>query len=145
MKLKILVAEDEKISLKHLTYSLEREGHSVTGVRNGLDALKKVEKEDFDILITDIKMPGMDGLTLLAEIKAKRPDIEVIIVTGFGSIESAVDAMKKGAFDYITKPFNLDELNLKIIKSQENKRLRNENIALRASLGLNKDKPSKDK
>ena len=145
MKLKILVAEDEEISLKHLTYSLEREGHSVTGVRNGLDALEKVEKEDFDVLISDIKMPGMDGMTLLADVKAKSPDIEVIIVTGFGSIESAVDAMKKGAFDYITKPFNLDELNLLIIKIQENKRLRNENIALRASLGLNEDETSKDK
>jgi DNA-binding NtrC family response regulator len=139
MKLKILIAEDEKIALKHLCYKLENDGHTVTGVSNGLDALKQVEKEAFDILIADIKMPGMDGMTLLAEVKAKSPDIEVIIVTGFGSIESAVDAMKKGACDYITKPFNLNELNLKMKKIMENKRLRDENIALKASLGLNKD------
>jgi DNA-binding NtrC family response regulator len=141
MKLKILIAEDEKIALKHLCYMLENDGHTVTGVRNGLDALKKVEEEAFDILIADIKMPGMNGITLLAEVKAKNPDIEVMLVTGFGSIESAVDAMKKGACDYITKPFNFDELNLKINKILENKRLRNENIALKTSLGLNKDKP----
>jgi signal transduction histidine kinase len=128
-----------KIALKHLSYKLENDGHAVTGVSNGLDALKQVEKEAFDILIADIKMPGMDGIALLAEVKAKSPDIEVIIVTGFGSIESAVDAMKKGACDYITKPFSLDELNLKIAKIMENKRLRDENIALKASLGLNKD------
>lgn len=121
MKLKILVAEDEQIALKHLSYTLENEGHIVTGVRNGLDALKKVEKEDFDILIADIKMPGMDGLTLLTEVKTRSPDIEVIIVTGFGSIESAVDAMKKGAFDYLTKPFDLDDLTLKIKRIQKNR------------------------
>ncbi len=122
MKLKILIAEDEKIALKHLSYALENEGHMVTGVRNGLDALNKIKEEDFDILIADIKMPGMDGMTLLVEVKARKPDIEVIIVTGFGSIESAVDAMRKGAFDYLTKPFNLDELALKINKIRKNKR-----------------------
>ncbi len=141
MSLKILVAEDEEITLKHLTYALEQEGYSVTGVGNGLDALKKLEKEDFDILIADIKMPGMDGLTLLDEVKAKGIDMEVIIITGFGSIESAVNAMKKGAFDYVTKPFNLDELSLKVKKIQDIKRLEKENIAFKISLGLGKDTP----
>ena len=141
MKLKILIAEDEEISLKHLTYSLESEGYAVTGTKNGLDALKRLEKEEFDILITDVKMPEMDGLTLLGEVKNKYPNIQVMVITGFGSVESAVNAMKKGAIEYITKPFNLDELNLKMEKIQENKRLRNENIALRATLGLDKDQP----
>jgi len=141
MALKILIAEDEEITLKHLSYALEKEGYKVTGVNNGIDALKKVENEEFDILIADIKMPGIDGLTLLAEVKDKYPDTEVIIITGFGTIESAVDAMKKGASDYITKPFNLDELNLKIKKIQEKKRLEKENIALKVSLGLDKDTP----
>ena len=141
MNLKILIAEDETITLKHLSYALEKEGHTVIGAGNGIDALKHIEKEVFDILIADIKMPGMDGLSLLAEVKEKYPNIEVIIITGFGSIESAVDAMKKGATDYVTKPFNLDELNFKINKIQEKKRLENENIALKVSLGLDKDQP----
>jgi DNA-binding NtrC family response regulator len=121
MSIKILIAEDEEITLKHLIYTLQAEGYTVTGVNNGTDALKKIKKEEFDILIADIKMPGIDGFTLLTEVKDKYPSTEVIIITGFGSIKSAVEAMKKGAFDYITKPFNLDELVLKIKKIEEKK------------------------
>ncbi|MEW6601299.1 MAG: sigma-54 dependent transcriptional regulator [Nitrospirota bacterium] len=139
--MKILIAEDEEITLKHLIYTLQQDGYSITGVGNGLEALKKLEKEHFDLLIADIKMPGMDGLTLLDEVKAKGIDMEVIIITGFGSIESAVNAMKKGAFDYVTKPFNLDELGLKVKKIQDIKRLEKENIAFKISLGLGKDTP----
>lgn len=141
MMLKVLIAEDEDITLKHMSYALEKEGYKVTGVRNGLEALNKIKEEDFDILIADIKMPVMDGLTLLSEVKENYPGTEVIIVTGFGSIESAVNAMKQGASEYITKPFNLDELSLKIKKIQEKKRLEKENIALKVSLGLDRDTP----
>ena len=96
MTFKVLIAEDEEITLKHLSYALEKSGYAVTGVKkNGLDALKRLEKEAFDFLIADIKMPGMDGLTLLKEVKGKYPDMDVMIITGFGSIESAVDAMIK--------------------------------------------------
>lgn len=122
MKLKILVADDEEITLKHLTYALEKDGYDVTAVKNGLDALKKIEADEFDVLIADIKMPGMDGIAVLSEVKDKYPAIDVIIITGFGSIESAVNAMSKGATDYITKPFNLDELSLKIKKIEEKKK-----------------------
>ncbi|MBI5057418.1 MAG: sigma-54-dependent Fis family transcriptional regulator [Nitrospirae bacterium] len=141
MSLKILIAEDEEITLKHLRYALSKEGYALTCVQNGLDAFDKLEGERFDILIADIKMPGMDGLTLLGKVKEKYPDTEVIIITGFGSIESAVNAMKQGATDYITKPFNLDELNLKIKKIQEKKSLVKENLALKATLSLDKDTP----
>ena len=112
--LKILIAEDEEISLKHLKYALEKEGYKVTGVGNGLEALNKMKGETFDILIADIKMPVMDGLTLLAEAKEHYSDTEVMIVTGFGSIESAVNAMKQGASEYITKPFDMEELMEKV-------------------------------
>ena len=141
MNLKILIAEDEEITLKHLSYALGKEGFGVTGVDNGLDALNLIKKEHFDIVLADIKMPRMDGITLLSEIKQKYPDIDVIIVTGFGSIESAVNAVKKGATEYVTKPFNLDELILKIEKIKENKKLKNENTALKVSLGLNSNQP----
>ncbi|MDP2279737.1 MAG: sigma-54 dependent transcriptional regulator [Nitrospirota bacterium] len=141
MTFKVLIAEDEEITLKHLSYALEKSGYAVTGVKNGLAALKHLEKEAFDFLIADIKMPGMDGLTLLKEVKGKYPDMDVMIVTGFGSIESAVDAMIRGAADYITKPFNLDELILKLKKLQGKKGLEKENTALKISLGLDKDTP----
>lgn len=141
MTFNVLIAEDEEITLKHLIYVLDKEGYAVTGVKNGLDVLKRLEKEAFDFLIADIKMPGIDGLTLLKEVKGKYPDIDVMIITGFGSIESAIDAIKKGASDYITKPFNLDELILKIKNLQGKKRLEKENTALKISLGIDKDTP----
>ncbi len=141
MSIRILIAEDEEITVKHLLYALEAEGYSVTSVNNGTDALKKVGQEAFDLLIADIKMPGMDGLTLLNQVKDLYPAMEVIIITGFGSIKSAVDAMRKGAVDYITKPFNLDEILLKINKIRDIKRLEKENMALKTSLGLGKDMP----
>jgi two-component system response regulator HydG len=141
MAIKILIAEDEEITLKHLSNYLKSEGYDVEGVNNGLEAWEKIEKEQFEILIADIKMPKMDGLTLLGKVKEKYPDIDVVIITGFGTIESAVEAMKKGSEDYITKPFNFDELILKLRKIQEKKSLRKENIALKVSLGLNKDLP----
>ncbi|MFH1562912.1 MAG: sigma-54 dependent transcriptional regulator [Nitrospirota bacterium] len=141
MKFKILIAEDEEITLKHLKLSLEGEGWTVVGVNNGLEAWNRLEKEGFDLLIADIKMPGLDGLGLLAKVKEECPGIDVIIITGFASIESAVDAMKKGAADYITKPFNLDELKLKVQKIQEKSRLEKENTALKVALSINKDQP----
>ncbi len=141
MSLKILVAEDEAITLKHIVYTLEKEGYAVTGVSNGTDAASRIAAEDFDIVITDIKMPGMDGLSLLAMVKEKSPDTEVVIITGFGSIESAVGAMKKGAAEYVTKPFNLDELIVKITKIKGKKRIEHENRALKVTLGLDRQYP----
>jgi DNA-binding NtrC family response regulator len=141
MSQRILIAEDEAISLKHLTYALEKEGYEVTGTKDGISAFSLFEKNTYDVIIADIKMPGMDGLTLLEKIKAKESGAEVIIITGFGSIESAVTAMKKGASEYVTKPFNLDELNIKIKKVLEKKRIEKENTALKVSLGIDHDFP----
>lgn len=141
MNARLLIAEDEEITLKHLKYALEKEGYAVVGVSNGIDALSTLAEGSFDVLLTDIKMPGIDGITLLTEVKEKYPGTEVIVITGFGSIESAVHAMQKGASDYITKPFNLDELLLKVSRIQEKKSLENENTALRVSLGLDKELP----
>ena len=141
MSPRILIAEDEAISLKHLTYALEKEGYEVTGTKDGISAFSLFKKNAYDVIIADIKMPGMDGLTLLEKIKARESDAEVIIITGFGSIESAVTAMKKGASEYVTKPFNLDELNLKIKKVLEKKRIEKENTALKISLGIDQEFP----
>ncbi len=138
MAFKILVAEDEDITLKHLLNALQKQGYQATGTQNGSDALQKIESDQFDLLIADIKMPGMTGIELLDKIRERQIDVEVIIITGFGSIGSVVDAMKKGAYDYVTKPFNLDELLLKVGKIREQKTLRRENIALKAYAGIDK-------
>ena len=138
MAFKILIAEDEDITLKHLVNSLQKEGYLAVGTQNGEDALRKIEDDHFDLLITDIKMPGLTGIELLEKIKERQLESEVIIITGFGSIGSVVDAMKKGAYDYVTKPFNLDELLLKVGKIRDQKILKKENIALKAYAGIDR-------
>jgi two-component system response regulator HydG len=138
MAFRILIAEDEEISLKHLVNTLNREGYTVTGTTNGLDALQKLGNRSYDLLIADIKMPGMTGIELLDRVREQTPEMEVIIVTGFGSIGSAVEAMKKGAIEYLTKPFDLDELLLKVNKIRDRKGLMRENLALRTYLGMEK-------
>ena len=138
MALKILVAEDEEITLKHVLSTLGREGHEVVGEKNGSAAFERINRDHFDLLITDVKMPFMSGLELLDKVKEMHPDIDVMIITGFGSVGDAVDAMKKGAYDYITKPFDLDELVIKVNKISEKKKLKKENTALKAFFGMNK-------
>lgn len=138
MNFKILVAEDEEITLKHLVNTLKKEGYDVLGTRNGREALDAMSKEHYDVLLTDIKMPEMNGIELLEKAKEADPEIEVLIITGFGSIGSAVEAMKKGAYEYITKPFDLDELIIKVKNIHERKVLRKENVALKAFFGMNK-------
>jgi two-component system nitrogen regulation response regulator NtrX len=138
MAFKILIAEDEEITVKHLVKTLTAEGYAVASTLNGIDALAKLESGSFDILIADIKMPGLTGIELLEKIREKQIEVEVIIITGFGSIGSAVEAMKKGALEYVTKPFDLDELVLKVNKIRDQKILKKENIALKAYAGMDK-------
>jgi DNA-binding NtrC family response regulator len=138
MAFKILIAEDEEITVKHLVNTLSKEGYVVDSATNGLDALRKTEADTFDLLIADIKMPGMTGIELLENVRERAPETEVIIVTGFGSIGSAIEAMKKGAVEYVTKPFDLDELILKVNKIRDRKGLVRENIALKTYLGMDK-------
>src|SRR4030067_3278704 len=106
-------------------------GYSVEVAQNGSEAIEKIEKDVFDLVLTDLKMPGMDGLELLKNIKGTRPEVMVILMTAYGSIETAVEAMKMGADDYITKPFNIDHLLLRISKVQKESLLLKENRLLR--------------
>lgn len=139
MAFKILVAEDEEITLSNIIDSLEEVGFEVYGTLDGAEAFSRMKDDNFDVLIADIKMPHLSGIDLLEKAKGQYPETEVIIITGFGSIGSAVDAMKKGAVDYITKPFDLDELILRVRKIYEQKTLRKDNIALRTFLGMNRN------
>ena len=138
MHFRILIAEDEDITRKHLIHALKKEGYEVVGTSNGREALEQLEKEYFDILITDVKMPEMSGLELLEKTRERYQNIEVLIITGFGSIDAAVEAMKKGAYEYITKPFNLDELVLKVKNIYERKILKRENVAFKAFFEMHK-------
>ena len=106
----ILVVDDERSMRDFLKILLEKEGHDVITVENGKAAIVAVQKQSFEAVVTDIRMPGMTGIELLEEIKEELPDMPVIMITAFASPDDAVLAMKNGAFDYITKPFNVDEI-----------------------------------
>lgn len=130
--MKILVVDDEgpvREMLKKGLYQMG--GFSVEVAQNGSEALKKTEEDVFDLLLTDMKMPEMDGLELLKLVKAMWPDMIVIMMTAYGSIETAVEAMKNGANDYITKPIDFNELLIHISKAQKEDLLLKENRLLR--------------
>ena len=127
----ILIVENEEISLKYLARLLEKEGFYVEGASTGEEALDKVKKGSYDLVLLDLRLPDINGLELLPEIKKLDEEINVIIITAYGSIESAVSAIKAGASDYLTKPIEVEELLLKINNIYEKKRLQRENIALK--------------
>jgi DNA-binding NtrC family response regulator len=137
MAARILVAEDEEITLRHILETLQGEGYRATGTGNGREALQLLGR-GFDILIADIRMPGMSGIELLSSSREKFPETDVIIITGYGSIGSAVEAMRMGAHDYITKPFELDDLLQKIKKVLEAQRLKRQVSALRSYAALDR-------
>lgn len=118
----ILFVDDDKDILFIVEKYLSRQGYRVSVVDNGIKALGLVKEKDFDIVFTDFKMPGLDGLELLSAIKKYRPETEVVIVTGYGTVETAVKAMKFGSYDYIQKPFKLDMLKSLIDEVIEEKK-----------------------
>ncbi|MEJ2696030.1 MAG: sigma-54 dependent transcriptional regulator [Candidatus Sulfobium sp.] len=128
---KILVIEDEKSMREVLKILLEEEGYDVAAVPDGLQGMEAIGNNIFDLVITDIKMPGADGFEVLNLVKEVHPETIVIMVTAFGTTESAIEAMKKGAYDYINKPFKIDEIRLIVRKAFEKKRLSDELILLR--------------
>jgi two-component system response regulator PilR (NtrC family) len=128
---KILVVDDERSMREFLGIMLAKEGYSVTQCPDGEAALKQVEEDIFDLVIMDIRMPKMDGIDVLERLKEMAPESIVIMITAFASTDTAVRAMKKGAYDYITKPFKIDEIKLIIRNALEKKALEKENILLK--------------
>jgi two-component system response regulator PilR (NtrC family) len=131
---KILVVDDEQSIRDFLAIMLKKEGHEAVTAGNGVDALKAVQTEIFDLVITDVKMPGTDGIEVLKTIKDISPETVVIMITAFAAAETAVEAMKLGAYDYIVKPFKVDELKIIINNSLEKRHLRKENILLKREI-----------
>ena len=119
---RVLVVDDEPDFVELFASRLQEMGEKVVGVSGGWECLKALEKEEFDVVFLDIKMPGMDGLETLKAIKAEYPLVEVILLTGHGSIDTAVEGMKAGAFDYLLKPADYDELIQKL-QAARNRRL----------------------
>jgi DNA-binding NtrC family response regulator len=107
---RILVIDDEDIVRLSCSRTLVPEGYELKMAKNGLEGIKMLEEESFDLVLTDLKMPNMDGIEVLGTIKEKWPKTDVVIVTGYQTVETAVKAIKLGAFDYIEKPFTPDTL-----------------------------------
>jgi len=132
--IKILVVDDETPSREALGLLLKSAGFEITGAATGHEAFELLTAGSFDIVITDLFLPDLNGIDILKRVKALSPAMEVILITGHASAETAVRAMKEGAFDYITKPLNLDELRMIIDKALEKRRLLSENVYLKKQL-----------
>jgi two-component system response regulator PilR (NtrC family) len=131
---RVLVVDDELSIRELLDITLRQEGYDVTLADGGEAAIHALEETAFDLVVTDLRMRRVDGLAVLRAVKARAPDTAVLMVTAFASTDTAVEAMKLGAYDYVTKPFKLDELRLTIASALERKRLHEENRALRRQL-----------
>ena len=134
-KLNILVVDDERAQREMLSGFLKTEGHFVGEAPNGEKAIQSVREGHYDLVLLDYKMPKMDGMEVLRSVKQINPEIDVVIITAFGKIETAVDAMKAGALDYITKPVEFEELLILVERVSERRTLIRENEILREHLG----------
>ncbi|MFN3750957.1 MAG: sigma-54-dependent transcriptional regulator [Thiobacillus sp.] len=128
---RILLIDDEAIALTNLTHVLQREGYAVTACKDGECGLAELKKADFDLVLTDLKMPGIDGMAVLREVRARYPDVPVIMITGHAALDSAVEAMKAGAYHYLAKPFRLAEAREVVRGALELRRVKRENQDLK--------------
>jgi len=125
---KILIVDDEKDFVEMFSLRLNRQGEKVSAAYSGQEALDLLEKTKIDVVILDIRMPGMDGIETLKKIKARHPLIEVILLTGHGSTETAVEGMKSGAFDYLMKPADFEDISEKLTNAWNRKNEQEERI-----------------
>src|SRR5256712_4440132 len=128
---RVLIADDEE-SIRHvLTELLEERGYEVRAVTDGEDAMRELFARDYDALVTDVRMPKMNGLDLVRAAQTASPETTIIVMSAYGSHDLAIEAMKAGAYDYLGKPFRPDEVLLVLRKAEERERLRRENLRLR--------------
>jgi len=131
---RILIIDDEAIALQNLMHVLKKEGYSILGTQSSTEALELMENEQFDIILTDLKMEKVDGMQILSRAKELYPDSEVIMITGYATVETAIEAMKLGAYHYIAKPFKLDEVRKVVREALEKVSLKRENTKLKTQL-----------
>lgn len=139
MAIEILLADDDAGLRKVLEFKLRKQGYQVTAVANGAEALEALKKHRFDLILSDMKMPRVTGLELLQPARRIQPDIEVILITAFAEVSQAVQAVKAGAIDYLTKPFEDDQLFVAIDKAMQFRLLQSENKQLREQLTQHRD------
>jgi len=132
---KVLVVDDEESIREFFEIMLKREGYEVWTASNGKEALERLKKGRADLILSDIQMPEMSGLELLTKVKEQDPEALMIMITAFGSTETAVEAMKLGAYDYIQKPFKIDEVKIILRQALERRQLQSENVQLKKELG----------
>ncbi|HZS11856.1 MAG TPA: sigma-54 dependent transcriptional regulator [Nitrospirales bacterium] len=130
----VLIVDDDGETLELLREIVSKEGYQVATAENAEEALAKVSQDQPDVVISDINMPGMDGLALLGELKTRAPQTLVILLTAYGSLRTTVDGIKAGAFDYLSKPFIVDEIRLVVRRALEHKQVLSENLALKEQL-----------
>jgi len=130
----ILVLDDEEVLQDILTLLIRKDGHQPFSALTGEDGLALLEREEIDLVLLDLMLPGMHGMEVLREIRRRQPDVVVVVITAFSSIESAIDAMREGAFHYIPKPFKNEEVLLTVRKGLEQRRLTSENRSLKEQL-----------
>jgi ATP-dependent Lon protease len=120
-KSRILVVDDEKIVVKNLDRFLQKEGYSVVTATSGAEAIERLDESDFDLVMTDLKMKDIDGINVIQKAKDKNADIQAIMITGYASVDTAIEAIKKGAFHYLKKPFKLEDVSVTVQKALEKK------------------------
>ena len=135
---RVLVVDDEKVIREILSDFLTMEGYVVRTVEDGDSALRELERRSYNLVISDLKMPGMGGLELLEKIAELKTNVLTVIMTGFGTVETAIEAMKKGAYDYILKPFKIEEVVHVVERGLDRQRLQTENIRLKEAVSLYK-------
>lgn len=133
-KIAVLVVDDDQVACRLLQEVLAKEGYHVEAVESGREALEKAGAVLFDVVLSDVRMPDLDGLAVLRTLKRLSPETIVIMMTAFGSIETAIEAIKEGAYDYISKPFKLDEVKLTVKRALDHQKLLRENIRFRQEL-----------
>lgn len=134
MKIKVLLADDENTFRETFVRVLQDEGMAVTAFDNGLDAIEAIKETSFDVAVLDIHMPGADGIKVLRKISSESPDTRVIMITAYGTVEMAVEAIKLGASDYVMKPVIFDEILIKIRQQSQYRKLQAENVELKTEL-----------
>jgi signal transduction histidine kinase len=127
----ILIIDDEEGLREMMFFTLEKEGYKTFTASNGEEGIQVLLNHDIDIIVTDIMMPGMDGIQVLSEVKKLKPKTEVIVTTGYGSMESAIECLRYGAYDFINKPYNIDEILNVIARAAESKQIKSELVDLK--------------
>ncbi|HVP37159.1 MAG TPA: sigma-54 dependent transcriptional regulator [Terriglobales bacterium] len=131
---RIMVIDDEESMCRFMQIMLQKEGYDVTSTVSSKEALEEMKSKNYDLVIADLMMPEMNGLELLSRAKSIHPDVNFIVMTAYASVDTAIEALKKGAFDYITKPFKVDEIKIAIKKSLTQRRITEENVNLKRQL-----------